>query len=835
MSLGEAEEKLSLSRWLWRVFVQGALIPLILVETVLIAAYLISNQSVRDAQVDYLHRTAASDLRNAVSQQAFFVEGQLAQVGRQAQLLATMTEQALTDTVPSERERLVRDQGGVLYSPEDKGGAASFYSASADKHDLEKVARLSRLDPLMASLAAEPLIVSAYFNSWDSYNRIYPWFRTLDQYPSDMVIPNYNFYYLADAEHNPGRGQVWTDVYLDPAGHGWMMSAIAPVYQGSFLEGVAGVDITVGGLVERLGELDVPWNGYLVMIGDDLSIMALPKAGERDFGLQELTKHSYNEAIRSEQLKPEDFKLDKREQTRALADAMTLQQTGSLALTLEGRKLLMAWHQVDSTGWQVLAVVDEAAVVSQTNALAGYYQRIGVWLIVGLIVFYAAFFVFMWYRARQLGHELRDPIDGVSEMMRLIGSGDRAPPRPRTAIAEFHNMASQALTMGRQLAESEAVQDEIQARLEFVLDNATEGLWECSVARREFRFNGKFCRRFGLPEGPVDADRVLGAILPADRSIAIAALETMQSPDTLTRGLEFRVLDQAGTPVWILCYGRVMKREPVSGAPLFVIGTGIDIDDMKQVESELRQRTIEALAASQAKSRFISSMSHEFKTPLNAIHGFAQLMKLDAEFSGKGGENDAIDEILVASRHLAQLVDDLLAWSSLQAEKPQLRCGPVDPWPIMLEAIEMQRRELEAGGLRVEWNCPAERPMAIADSRRLRQILINLISNAIKYNAPGGFIEVGLEPREAGSVRLYVRDSGEGIEPSKRPLLFEPFQRLGKENTAIPGTGIGLALCQELAQLMQGCIGFHSEPGKGSCFWIDLPSHSGVGQLESPV
>src|SRR5690606_18261079 len=137
---------------------------------------------------------------------------------------------------------LALNAAGVRYSPRDEGGAAAFYSGSTPpaRQDLDKVARLRGLDPLMMELKARvPLIASLYFNSWDSYNHIYPWFSTPDQYPNDMVIPDYNFYYLADAEHNPGRGVVWTDVYLDPAGHGWMMSAIAPVYRGDFLEGVS--------------------------------------------------------------------------------------------------------------------------------------------------------------------------------------------------------------------------------------------------------------------------------------------------------------------------------------------------------------------------------------------------------------------------------------------------------------------------------------------------------------------------------------------------------------------------------------------------------------------
>ena len=235
---------------------------------------------------------------------------------------------------------------GVRYSPRDDGGAASFYSnvTPLDKQDLDKVARLATLDPLMRETVRQnPLVASIYFNSWDSYNRIFPWFDTPSQYPHDMVIPDYNFYYLADAKHNPERKVAWTDVYLDPAGQGWMLSAVAPVLRGDFLEGVVGLDITVGKLLEHIQSLDVPWNGYCVIVSKQMNIMALPPAGEDDFGLDELTTHSYDEAISSELFKPEDFNLGKRADTEDLAKAIAQQDKGVLSVRLNGRPHLVAW------------------------------------------------------------------------------------------------------------------------------------------------------------------------------------------------------------------------------------------------------------------------------------------------------------------------------------------------------------------------------------------------------------------------------------------------------------------------------------------------------------
>ncbi|MGH8354272.1 MAG: PDC sensor domain-containing protein, partial [Pseudomonas sp.] len=414
-----------LRQWIWRAFVQSALIPLILVESVLITVYLLTNGAIRDAQVGHLQQSALQDLASAVQREGQIIDGRLQSIETHARIYRDATAQALLDARfqpdERERERHVTSADGVFYSRSDDGRAASFYANSTppERQDQAKALRLSQVDPLMRSIrAANPQVAAIYFNSWDSYNRIYPFFMTPEQYPHDMVIPDYNFYYLADAQHNPKRKVAWTDVYLDPAGQGWMMSAIAPVYRGDFLEGVVGLDITVGQLLAEIGTLDVPWQGYAMLVSREHSIMALPEAGERDFGLRELTQYSYEEAVRREVLKPEDFNLAKRREMQPLLQAMAAGQSNVQEVSLGGRKQLVAWSEIPQTGWRLLLVVDEANIFRETNRLAERYQQIGYLLIAGLVFFYLLFFAWMWARSRRLSRELAQPIAGIAGMMR---------------------------------------------------------------------------------------------------------------------------------------------------------------------------------------------------------------------------------------------------------------------------------------------------------------------------------------------------------------------------------------------------------------------------------
>ncbi|MFV9656447.1 ATP-binding protein [Pseudomonas sp. NY15366] len=688
--------RVSLRTWIWRAFVQTALIPLILVEAVLISVYLFTNVSIRDAQISHLRETALNDLQAAASQEAHLVESELGHVARLTSTYAALTQQALNDSKPIAPATLAITPSGVRYSPSDEGGAASFYSnvTPLDQQDLHKVSRLAGLDPLMRETVQQnPLVASIYFNSWDSYNRIYPWFDTPAQYPHDMVIPDYNFYYLADAKHNPERKVAWTDVYLDPAGQGWMLSAVAPVLRDDFLEGVVGLDITVGKLLEHIQSLNVPWDGYAMIISDEMNIMALPPAGEDDFGLDELTTHSYDEAISSELFKPEDFNLRKRTDTVDLAKAIAQRDSGVLSMPLNGRPHLIAWATIPATDWHLLTVVDESEVFSQTNELASHYRNIGYLLIAGLVLFYLVFFAFMWGRARELTERLRKPIGGIVSMLREIGQGNWKPKRPATTIDELETIIDDVESMGQRLEHS---------------------------------------------------------------------------------------------------------------------------------ATQLQRASHEAQEASRAKSQFISSMSHELRTPLNAIMGFAQLMRMQQEQQDKPNA-DYLEEILLASRHLNQLVGDILDWSSLQSDKPRLEMTKVDAVALMKECADLVAPEVEAQGLKLEVSLPENALPVLADQRRLRQVLLNLLSNAIKYT-PAGSVNLSCEMC-GDRVRLMVSDTGIGIACELQPLVFDPFQRLGQKNGAIQGTGIGLSLCKEYAALMNGEMGLRSQPNKGSKFWIELPHY----------
>lgn len=258
----------------------------------------------------------------------------------------------------------------------------------------------------------------------------------------------------------------------------------------------------------------------------------------------------------------------------------------------------------------------------------------------------------------------------------------------------------------------------------------------------------------------------------------------------------------------------------------------LETDGHRRTGRELERALHEARGANEAKSRFIASMSHELRTPLNAIIGFGEI--LDNELGDKpgiktiGGAAHEYPAYIVASgRRLLTLLNDVLDQAQYDAVGLQIDLRPTDPKDIFQASIvetSIIAREYDVEV--IDLTAPAAR-LPVADQKRLQQVMINLVSNAIKYNRPGG--QVVLRTMERGdALRLMVSDTGYGIAKEYWPAVFQRFNRLGQEGSAIPGTGIGLSLSKDMIEEMGGVIGFESEEGVGSTFWVELPLDVGA-------
>ena len=259
---------------------------------------------------------------------------------------------------------------------------------------------------------------------------------------------------------------------------------------------------------------------------------------------------------------------------------------------------------------------------------------------------------------------------------------------------------------------------------------------------------------------------------------------------------------------------------------------GIDNSVRKLVEAELNEAMAAAEKANRAKTDFLSGMSHELRTPLNAVLGFAQLMESGSPPPTVSQKRN-LDQILKAGWYLLDLINEVLDLSLIESGKATLSSEPVSLSEVMLECRAMIEPQAHKRGIGLKF-ARFEAPYFVkADRTRVKQVLINLLFNAIKYNKPNGAVSVEYSLITADSIRISVRDTGAGLAPEQLAQLFQPFNRLGKEAGAEEGTGIGLVVTKRLVEMMGGAIGVDSTVGVGSVFWIEL-NLTAAPQLAAP-
>ncbi len=245
---------------------------------------------------------------------------------------------------------------------------------------------------------------------------------------------------------------------------------------------------------------------------------------------------------------------------------------------------------------------------------------------------------------------------------------------------------------------------------------------------------------------------------------------------------------------------------------------------LQEKNRELESARLVADKANLAKSEFLSSMSHELRSPLNAILGFAQLMESDST-SQSPTQKEGAAEILKAGWHLLKLINEILDLAKVESGQTPISQEPVSLAEVLLECHTMVEPQAQKHGIKLTFPTFSSPIFVRADRTRLMQVLINLLTNAIKYNIKQGTVDVTCSEERDGIMRTSIMDSGVGLSPEQLQELFKPFNRLGQdEEGGEEGTGIGLVVAKRLVELMGGVIGVESTVGKGSVFWFELPS-----------
>ena len=348
------------------------------------------------------------------------------------------------------------------------------------------------------------------------------------------------------------------------------------------------------------------------------------------------------------------------------------------------------------------------------------------------------------------------------------------------------------------------------------------GTWELDLRSGHFFWNEQMFLLRGLAPAamPLSPAERLALVHPDDRAGVAASLDDALStlrPATY----EFRVCLPDGSHRWLASRSTTVFDD--DGRPTRRIGVNWDITDSKNADAAHQEKAI-ALRESRAKSQFLARMRHELRTPLNAVLGFTQILLAESGQVDPVRLRLRLDHILSAGQHLLTLINDVLELSSLDTGEVRMLPAAVPLSQLVADTLPLVERMAQEVGVTLR-TC-ALAGIALADATRLRQVLLNLLSNGIKYNRAGGTVTVSSHCEDGPSgarVCLQVRDSGRGMNPDQLQHVFEPFNRLGVEREGIEGTGIGLAIVKALVERMGGEVSVGSAAGTGTTFEVRLP------------
>jgi PAS domain S-box-containing protein len=393
------------------------------------------------------------------------------------------------------------------------------------------------------------------------------------------------------------------------------------------------------------------------------------------------------------------------------------------------------------------------------------------------------------------------------------------------AVADKSNQTAQRLLVEQQAA-AEALR-QAEEKFHSIFENAVEGIYQSTLDGRFLSVNPAMARMYGfetpeaLMEHITDISRQV-YVNASDRE-AFAHLFKTQGR---VHGFEYQVYRQDGETFWVSENARAVKDQ--NGTIMYFEGTIQDISERKQAQEELHRAKEVADQANKAKSDFLASMSHELRTPLNGILGYAQILKRDPSLTDK--QKSGVDIIQRSGDHLLTLINDILDLSKIEAQKLELQLTEFHLPDFLQQIANIIRVRAEQAEISFLYEPVSDLPAGVrGDEKRLRQVLLNLLGNAVKFTEKGGAaLKVGYDDAQdfPDLLRFQVEDTGRGIPHDQLEGIFQPFQQVKNQSQHIEGTGLGLAITKKLVTLMGGELGVTSNPGKGSTFWftVSLPA-----------
>ena len=771
----------SLKSLVHRNFLTSSLIPIFTIEVILLILYFGVNTYIASRRTAMLLQQAKEDIGHLAGNQSRIIDLQLKQISQDALMLQEEIQRFFANQdrfpIPGSDPQFAFAENGVFYKTNKNGGSSLYYSTLTriTEKERRKAFKTEAFDPLFKFVKENnPNVVAVYFNSFDSMSRYYPFIdEVYGQFERDTNIPKFNFYYLADFAHNPQRKAVWTGVYLDPAGQGWMVSCVAPIYKGDFLEGVTGLDVTIDKFVENILNLDFPRQASAFLADEHGMILAMRPEIETLLGLTELKNHVYKGALQQETLKPEEYNL------RNIRDPVIAAQFKSALeknldmfdLEVGSRQLLLTEHRIPETAWSFFIVVDKAILFQNVYKLKELSNEIGYAAIGVLLLFSVFFFLYLSRKSTRVSEKIALPIMRLAEGTSGFEASQSRADLPMAGIEEIDQLSRNFQQAAGELEAYTCKLRETNLELEQELAERSRAEQEL-VRHRE--------RLVELVEERMVELKAANRILQQEIEERKQAEEENRNLDAQLRHAQ--KIEAIGILAGGIAHDFNNMLVPIMGFAELIRMHLPERDDMKEYAGHLLQ------AASRAKD----------------------LVRRILTFSGqREGERKPVD--------LGEIIGDVLSLlHSILPATIRIRTE-VDPSAHWILADPTQIHQ-------VLMNLCVNAAQAMPDGGELN---ISLRKAGREDLLAAG----GQAPAAEPGVHLCVRDTGIGMDEETLSHVFEPYfttKGIGK------GTGLGLSVVHGIIYQHEGHIRVETEPGRGSSFHIYLPASIPVVKTTVP-
>ena len=627
----------------------------------------------------------------------------------------------------------------------------------------------------------------------------------------------------------------WSPIYLWSAPRPDIAIAAAqPVYspQGSLL-GVLAIDLSLLDISKFLKTLKIGKNGKTFIVERSGNIVA---SSTEELPIKVVAKSS--ERLNTAESKVPEIKETTAYIQRYFGNLTAIQETTQLEFSLEQKNQFIQvtpFRDPYGLDWLIVVVVPEADFIEQIDANTS--NTILLSLVALAIAIILGIFTSRW---------ISRPISALNQVSRSIAAGDFTQKAPASQVQELQSLAGSFNQMSGQLQQSYAqlteysqsleqkVQERTEAlriseeRFQLTMVSVNDGIWDWYLDTNKVYFSPQWKLMLGYTdEELVNEFSTWEQLLhPEDFEAAIAGVQAHLSDPTSTFYLEFRMCHKNGDYRWILSRAKVVSWDE-AGQPRRLVGSHTDISDRKAAEMELQAAKLAADNANQAKSEFLANMSHELRTPLNGILGYAQILGRSKTISEK--ERHGINIIHQCGTHLLTLINDVLDISKIEARKLTLTNNAVHLPSLIRGIVEIFQIRAQQKDIEFRYVPDPNLPTGvIVDEKRIRQVLINLVGNAIKFTDRGS-VNLKVEQLSSSansslfaSLRFSVTDTGVGIAPEDVQKLFRAFEQVGEQSRQLEGTGLGLAISQQIVQIMGGQIQVESQLGVGSEFFFEV-------------